>query len=228
MSKKNFSILKNNSWKQFWEWGLVNCIHCGSYFVKDSLLCPYCENLLFVDAGSLSLFEQEKNLIKTYGLLSWRQDQNRILNKLILNLKGNGQGRGWRYFSDHIALNLKKKIIINSEDIICPCPSWNGEKDHASLFAEALSRQLKLKMYPLLKNSQQMSKSKELTRLERLRNRDKRFEIKEDVFEKITDPYRRKVLFVDDVITTGATLSAANEKLKDFKQIIGVCLAFRR
>lgn len=228
MIGKKYISVKLSDWKQLWQWGINNCIHCGSYFVNNSLLCPYCENLLFVEAGSLSLFELEKERAKTFGLLSWRQDQNLILNKLILNLKGNKQAKAWNYFSHRVALNLKEKITLSSEDVICPCPSWSGNKDHASLFAEALAREMNLKSYHLLKNSQQVSKSKELTRLERLRYSSQRFEIRGEIFEKITDPHRKKVLFVDDVITTGATLSAASEKLKDFKQIIGICLAFRR
>jgi predicted amidophosphoribosyltransferase len=162
------------------------------------------------------------------SLFSWEQDQNLILNQLIMNLKGSKQERAYKYYGKIIATKLSAVISKADNWLICPCPSWNYQKDHAYYLAKALSEELGISLAFPLSNGIRKTESKELSKSERLNNVSERFIINNGFFEKFTGANETHILFVDDVITTGATLLAASEKLKDFKQIIGISLAFRR
>lgn len=222
------NLINNINWQAFLCLGTENCIHCGSLLVKPSLLCEYCEKILFLQCSLQNLWENEIKAKKFLSLFSWEQDQNLILNKLIMNLKGSKQERAYKYYGKLIAARLRTILPIDDRLLICPCPSWSYQKDHAYYLAKALSDELGVSLgFPLL-NGIKKAESKELSKSERLRNVGERFIINENFFEKFTKANETQILFVDDVITTGATLLAASEKLKDFKQIIGISLAFRR
>lgn len=216
------------NWQQLLCLGSENCIHCGSFLVKPSLLCEYCERILFLQCSLQSLWENEIKGKKILSLFSWEQDHNLILNQLIMNLKGSKQESAYKYYGKIIATRLRMAFPGGAKLVICPCPSWNHQKDHAYYLAKTISDELGVSLvFPLL-NGIKKTESKDLSKAERLRNIGERFIINDKFFEKFTKANETQILFIDDVITTGATLLAASEKLKDFKQIIGISLAFRR
>lgn len=208
--------------------GLSNCLHCGSFLVGNSLLCSYCEKILFLQCSVNELWKNEEQGIPYYSLFSWEQDKNLILNKLILNLKGAKQQKAYSYFGKIISKRLSKEFSQNNKVLICPCPSWGENKDHAYFLAQEISMNMGFDMVKPLLNGIKKQESKQLSKVERIKNIEERFIINDDFFEKFTQANHTTIVFVDDVITTGATLLAASKKLKDFKQKIGVSLAFRR
>lgn len=218
----------NKLLNQILEYGSLNCVHCGSFFVGKSMLCSYCEKVLFLQCSVTKLWENEEEGVPFYSLFSWEQDKSVILNRLIMNLKGDKQARANQYFGKIISTRLKEMISANDKVLVCPCPSWSQNKDHAYYLATEISAGFMTDLkFPLL-NGIKKQESKNLSKSERMKNIEQRFIINERFFEKFTQPHQTTLLFVDDVITTRATLLAAREKLKDFKQIMGVSLAFRR
>lgn len=213
--------------EKFLELGLKNCIHCGSYLPRPSLLCTVCERNLFNLSGSKEMHEFHIQKYKCYSLFRWEKDRNKILNKLILNLKGPQQRQSWKYFADMIAEKLREFQELKNNIIITYCPNYQDTWDHAGWFSYYLSKKMGVERLQTLKIKTN-NESKTMNKSERIALKEEKFEKIESVFEKITDIENTQVLFVDDVITTGATLLAASEKHKDFKEFIGLSLAFRR
>lgn len=93
--------------------------------------------------------------------------------------------------------------------------------NQALLLAEHLAKQLNVPIWqPILRQDQQHQKG--LNRLERLSNIEQQF-----VIQAPSKVRYRRVLIVDDVITTGSSIQALQTKLQQLgcQQIHAVCLA---
>lgn len=93
--------------------------------------------------------------------------------------------------------------------------------NQALLLAEHLAKQLNVPIWqPILRQDQQHQKG--LNRLERLSNIEQQF-----VIQAPSKVRYRRVLIVDDVITTGSSIQALQTKLQQIgcQQIHAVCLA---
>ncbi|MHA3053730.1 ComF family protein [Acinetobacter sp. ANC 4633] len=93
--------------------------------------------------------------------------------------------------------------------------------NQALLLAEHLAKQLNVPIWqPILRQDQQHQKG--LNRLERLSNIEQQF-----VVQAPSKVRYRRVLIVDDVITTGSSIQALHTKLQQLgcQQIHAVCLA---
>lgn len=93
--------------------------------------------------------------------------------------------------------------------------------NQALLLAEPIAKQLNVPIWqPVLRQDQHRQKG--LNRLERLSNIEQQF-----VLNAPTKVRYRRVLIVDDVVTTGSSLHALSQKLQQLgcQQISAVCLA---
>ncbi len=213
--------------KSFLYYGLKNCANCGSYRAKESLLCEICEENLFKYSCPNGIHLHEINKISCFSLFSWERDQNKILNKLILELKGTAKKEAWLFYARIMYYELVHLLKSKEKLIIVPCPNFSQKEDHSGLFAKGLARLLDCEVIQAI-HVKSSFKSKELSKIERLNNLNDRFEANGELIEKITGKDKTKILFVDDVITTGATLLAMSDFYKEFQSIIGISLAFRR
>ena len=211
-----------------WLWlGLTNCLHCDSYIVGSSMLCKYCETELFKVSCPEGIYKHKVSEIFCYSLFSWERDQNRILNKLMLALKGTKKKTAWKYFARIMAHELTPFFKAKEKIVVVPCPNFSESEDHAGLFAKYLAENLNYELKKTLKVNL-AGESKELNKKQRIQLLNGKYAKNHECIEKITDKQDTKVLFVDDVITTGATLLAAHEFHKEFKGFVAVSLAFRR
>ena len=92
---------------------------------------------------------------------------------------------------------------------------------HTLLLAQVLARHLQLPIWqPVVRRHQHSQKG--LSRLERLENLDQQFQLRPDAGR----PYRR-VLIVDDVVTTGSSIRALKQQLEQLgcHKVYAVCIA---
>lgn len=206
---------------EFLSIGLHSCLHCGSFSVWESFLCFQCERKLFEVALNQIEFSREVKNINCLSLFRWQKDRNRILNRLSVALKGQSQGQAWNYYAERFLDEWLRHDSLPISAALVPCPAINDAKDHAFLFAKALSE---LTGIPLLNALQRVDvkEQKRMSRLERQRLMETKFVLRSDINEKFSHVY-----FVDDIITTGTTIQAAKEHLKKLGHVKALSLIIR-
>lgn len=201
--------------------GMHTCLQCGSFSVRDSLLCFYCEKKLFSVALNSIEFKREIKNVNCLSLFRWQRDRNRILNRLSLALKGTYQDKAWNYYGERFLEEWQKTDFPGTSAVFVPCPSVDGVKDHAYLFARALSSLTGIPLLDALERTD-AKEQKRMTRIERQSLINTKFVLKDDLNEKFSYVY-----FVDDIITTGTTVQAAETRLKKFGHVKAISLIIR-
>lgn len=219
--KKIYFLLLNLFFPRF-------CLSCGK---PDSYLCEDC--LALIDFPNVPQ-ENIADLSKLY----FASDYNHFLIKRLI--------RKFKYqpFAKDLAtvfcliiityfLNLEKEPFFLSrkqECLLVPIPlfskreKWRGF-NQAEEIAKELSKSLNIPMNNLLIKNRKTANQADLSKEERKKNL-------KDVFS-FANPEKREVikgkivLLIDDVFTTGATMSAAAQLLKsaDASQVIGIVVA---
>lgn len=205
------------------------CLNCGSFFVRSSGLCDYCHKKLETIACHEDVLWLEKvqvqgESIKSFSLFHWCPDVNRPLSCLIKNLKGAEERTAWRHYAKDF---IRRRVIteeLNQPILFVPCPNTERKKDHAYLFAESLSKNFGTSPSCILTKSGEVpiNSQKNLNKKGRL---DVRLALDEN-FTKM-DLNKYKIVFVDDVVTTGSTAIAAYIALRRPTQFEVWSLAFR-
>jgi ComF family protein len=152
---------------------------------------------------------------------------NRYLREQMTNYKFNGKSYLYKVFGEIMVDTIKKKEIQCQTDLIIYIPSHRRKEalrgyNPAELLASYISKDLKIPVSKesLVKNKWTKDQSK-LNRLDRTTNLTDSFYIKNK--EEIKG---RKILLIDDIITTGATLQEVSKVLiqNGVKEIIGLTL----
>lgn len=205
--------------------GFNNCLQCGSFAFRSSLLCRYCEDILFKSSVHPKLFKNEVRKIPCRSLFLWRKDRDRILNRISLGLKGARQKRAWQFYAEKFLEVWTAAEELPRDAVFVPCPSSTDKPDHAWLFADALSELTGIPIKSVLKKTSVMEQ-KQLSRLERESILSSKFNLCSITNEKFS-----RVYFVDDIITTGATVLAAqlqlNKCLKNSGHVKAISLIIR-
>jgi len=136
-------------------------------------------------------------------MLFW--DSNLVTN-LIYALKGGAQSS--ETFDYLAALFLSRGNFDQKNLVIIPAPPKQaGKKDHAVMFSDSLGKALGALTLNVLKRADE-TEQKKLNRRDR---QDKKLELIIPVTQKLR---HANIVFVDDVLTTGATALAAYRALK--------------
>lgn len=164
--------------------------------------CTYCEKLLHKSTVNSSDYSSNYPF-KLNRLWAWNHKNNQLLKPLIHGLKG---GRPFKEYYTLLArkLYLRKSDIFDKDTkpLIIPAPSKDESEDHAGLLARCLSDVSGAPLTQLLNYPQLSIKN------QKIKNRSQRHEL---VFEKVTisNANNKPIIFVDDVVTSGATVQAA-------------------
>lgn len=183
------------------------CLNCGSFVVQEGGLCVGCTKI----CQSLVLDEDlQVSGLSLKALFHWRPGESDLLSKQILYLKGGGAGWVWRYYAKIFAKKIVGTITTSSPLYIVPAPpKRKGQKDHAYIWGEALAEALGGRLVPCLPR---VSK-----RHQRFADIGERSSVEMKVLEKYSNNVDLSGgahwIFVDDVVTTGATAQAAFQAL---------------
>lgn len=197
------------------------CNSCKQYYIKPKY-CKICGEHL---EDNCDVCVECKDVNRIFTQNSSVFNYNKQTSGAILKFKNNGA----KYLAKKFAKILYDKYVtLNWDvDLVCPVPSHitsikkRGYNHAAEIAKEFCSFTGKVYSDILLKNKQ-TPQQKDLGREARLKNLVDTFEIIDKWLVK-----NRTILVIDDVFTTGSTLSACAKVLKNAgaKNIYGLTLA---
>ena len=215
--------------------GLDACLTCGSFFNRISGLCESCENKI-VSRSKLQAREVRlayRGTFECLSLFQWRPGESDLFSQMILQLKGPYQKKTWNFLAHKMAYALiENNLNFRQKTWLTCCPSKTGEPDHAWNWAQGLSKALEIPFVPLLKYPRRQALWRRKSRSERLGLVGEKREVftllppAPELLEKIQKDQGR-ILFADDIITTGATASLAFESLGKPRNFTHLALANR-
>ena len=187
------------------------CGHCGKPIagIREAL-CADC-------AG-----RERSELDQAVALWVYRDGTKEAMK----DFKYGGCRRDALYYADELAVHCGRRILDWSPDVLVPIPIHRRRArfrgyNQAGLLAKELGDRLGLPVRELLKRCRYTTPLKKLTPSERAANLRSAFAV--DDYDP--DEYRR-VILVDDIYTTGATLEACAGLLKraGARAVHAVCL----
>ena len=206
------------------------CCHCHSWVGQNNPLCSHCLSH-FKNQIQLNRFYYRDQFPVSY-FLSWTQ-KNHLINNYIYALKKGFFFDEYLNFSHHILQDrlLRQNNIPNYLFIPCPRASTfqssismaSPQTDHAHQWSLALETTFQCESKELLQFTQSPSNphsQKQLSKGERLK---RKMELRQASQLSSSTHY----IFVDDVLTTGATAWAAYEALNKPKNFEVWVIAYR-
>ena len=137
------------------------------------------------------------------------------LKNSLKRLKFSNKASYYRAFGKLLALKVENIIKLDQIDMIIPVPLYKSKQkqrgyNQAELIAEYAAKQLNIPFGAnlLVKTSESKSQSV-LGRNERLSNVEGLFEV-----VNTQAVYKKNILIVDDIITTGSTINQCSKALK--------------
>jgi predicted amidophosphoribosyltransferase len=188
------------------------CWLCGQLGVVNRSLCRKCFDSLQTRLASTTEYQRRiPSPFKTHRLFDWFEDEIWI-SQMVYQWKKDASPAFFDDLAEDFVLRMNTRTQnawSNQKDLwFIPAPPRTcGTQDHASRWTQALSKALGIKWAdPLERANEQEQK------LMTFENRRKRLlNLKNG--EVVDEWKRRRVLFADDIITSGATANAAFEAL---------------
>lgn len=177
------------------------CLKCGRH-IKDSSL-EYCKECL----------TYKKTYIKGFPLLVY----DNISSEMIYNFKYNNKREYAKGFAKLLYLRFRKEIAKLEIDCILAVPIHkkrlkNRGYNQAELLAKELEKYFKIRLEKdLLFRIKRTQALKDLSKSERVECLKEAFYVKDNV---IKEKNIKKVLLIDDIYTTGATIEECTKILK--------------
>lgn len=166
--------------------------------------------------------------MNVFSLFDWIPSESDLLSETILGLKGTQRKQQWKYWAKTF-LRCHQACSADEETTLVTCWNKSSKPEHAEIFGRALQGILdfKPKLEVLCQRTQASDLHsfaiKKLSRLER-----KNFNQSREIFSKANfSPTKQRLIFIDDIVTTGSTLEAAYRFLDRPQNFQVWCLAYR-
>lgn len=196
------------------------CLGCHQIITAEAVFCPACERQYGRD-------RQERFFPLTVRRGEYRQLSCHMagiyaggLKQSMARLKFHGRTAYARPFS---RLMENSGIDFSQYDVVTCVPMTEEAKrkrgyNQSELLAKALAKRVSLPCEPLLKKVKDNRKQRSLTKKERMQN-------VRNVYEPAGKIADRRILLVDDILTTGATLGECAVVLyrAGAKHVCGLC-----
>ncbi|MGS2717231.1 ComF family protein [Eionea flava] len=184
--------------EQFLQTPRFSCRACALPLPHSALLCGEC-------LQHIPPFEE------TYSPFIYQKP----LSDLIFQFKDQGDYYAGKALADIFCQQVQQHLMQHHKplpDLITAVPlHWKKQQqrgiNQSAFFAHYLSKQLNIPLFTQVKRTQASPDQKQLTRQQRLQNIQNSFAVSSTL-------QRQHIILVDDVMTTGATVSALTTALK--------------
>lgn len=176
------------------------CMKCGGPIASEE--AEYCEKCAVSDRG----WDMGRSAYPYQG----------TAGSIIRTIKNEGTEEFVRFFAAQLHISQKSYLYRTGAECIVPVP-LHPEKlrrrgfNQAELLAEALSRETGIPVRLLLNKEKKTKEQKHLTKTQRQTNVKDVYRVDETVLGR---ELPQTVLLLDDIITTGSTLTACARVLK--------------
>jgi predicted amidophosphoribosyltransferase len=183
-----------------------SCFYCSSGERIESGLCTICWKTLESKKQVREITPKIESALTGYYLFSWEKDKSPLLNATMV-LQKNPES-----FEMHLRFAEWLSYGQPYQNNLCfiPIPSTTlGQKDHAYWLAHNLAKIWQAPMGNILKWKHKPGLKKEQSRT------DRRVGLIELVSEEFLKTHKnRKLILIDDIVTTGSTVRLAYEALR--------------
>ena len=223
-------VIRQMKWIRHFFLGLRHCAICHASFPKSDWICEGCYKDVksqYLDPKDLIRIQHHLSHVR---LLDWNKANDFLIRKLLNSFKKGGiDQKIYQEMAEELFHRFLAIRCLNRKTLFVSAPSSVEEKkepalDHASLFAKSLSEVSGFPFKNILSHIpgyyKKSAGQRKKTKLERqgikliLKNKDGL-----DQFENI--------IFIDDVLTTGATAYAAFKVLKHYGKFMIMTIAWR-
>lgn len=203
-----------------------HCVVCSSILMqREKHICTSCKmNMPFICQGQKEMTETEKVLLGkiNYTLASslLYYDKNSAYKNIIHSIKYKGRTDLADYFGIIMAERFKNSGMYDNIDYIIPVPLNKNKRrkrgyNQSELLAKAISKELSI---PLCTNNIVRERD---TESQTKKSVHERWDNVEGVF-RVVNPaifVGKHLLLIDDVLTTGATLTACVDSLRNIEGV---------
>ena len=200
------------------------CLNCGSFRNTGTGLCDYCCQKILWPRLSLGT-KQTRDGLTVRSLFDWTPGESDEFSKWILRLKKSPSCK-WSRLADLFVQHHISDLGRGGPCLLIPCPNAEKSRDHALKWARAIG------VYghgPLIEALDIEKKAR--SGPQKIKNRQERRNIEFVLSEKITGQMHlerfEKIIFLDDIVTSGSTARAAHKALGSPKNFEVWCVGHR-
>lgn len=189
---------------------LRSCAVCRSTFPPIDFLCARCWTEFDSIVNRGAAVKQADFVFPTYSLLTWTPQNDVFVRRFVYGFKRGFSAVAARKLALVMATSAPQESD-HAASIVVPAPSTKF--DHSALWSAALARELGVAYFPAVRDPAENAKQKQLRQGER---GSRRYAVRED-FANLVEEVRgaKRIIFADDVITSGSTAMAAYMALGD-------------
>lgn len=192
------------------------CLHCGSFFVEESLLCDACFNQRLRPRIRL---KNASSISGHHYLVAWPRGESNLLSQMVYRLKDGRSAAALSFYVQMLYEKLKNEISWSQYRAIVPIAGSRATSIHARLLAEELSALCGLPVWDLLQKSSAFEQKK-------LSLSERRQRMKVTVKAPLPEHFT-KLIFVDDILTTGSSFKQSRIALNANEENLILTLFYR-
>ncbi|MBC7421018.1 MAG: hypothetical protein H7328_09855 [Bdellovibrio sp.] len=159
-------------------------------------------------------------------LIEWFPGESDLISEMVYRFKSNRCPQAWLFYSRLFANLLCDQVDISQYDALVPLPGSKSNSVHANIFAKNLSKILGLPVLNALYKSPLAQPQKSKSAKERRQSTNVSDIQRLELFTK-NETSNLKLIYVDDIMTTGFTYKRSRQALQNKNQSLLVTLFFR-